>query len=531
LGVVNKTKFWTRFTAPWVSKLDSNDWWLAEGVAALAFVVYLLTLAPSLTFANNGTDGGDLIAAARTLGVPHPSGYPTYTLLAWLFTHLPLGVIAYRVNLLSAVCAAIAVGLVVRAVQLERAEVGQQRVLIPTVTALSLAFSSLFWSQAVISEVYALLVLFSAVLVLLLVRWRVGGKDWLLYLAAFSLGLGLGNHLTLVFVVPPALILLWPERRRWLRARILLPGMALFLLGLSVYLYLPLAARQRPPVNWGNSQTWKGFLWVVTAKQYQAFAFRLDPAAMPGRALAWAGILGNQFGWWGLAIVLVGAWSYWQRDRRFAMFSLAWIFLVGVYAFLYDTGDSHVYLNPAVMLMAFWWGEGIHQLLRMVPTPRKDWLRWVSVAMLMLPVVSLALHWRAVRPDDDWQADAFVYQVMDTAEPQSVIVVRADGPTFALWYGLYAEELRSDIAVINGPLLAYYWYRENMRHLYPYLVLNEPGPDVELFDELVHDLVASNRSRTFYAVDPKDEWQEWADFATVEGASIQRVDLKPGSVP
>jgi hypothetical protein len=526
LGVVNKT----RFTNSWVSKLDSNEWWHAACVTALAFLMYLLTLAPGLTFANSGTDGGDLIAAARTLGVPHPSGYPTYTLLAWLFTHLPIGVIAYRVNLLSAVSAAVAVGLVLWVERRESGAAGQ-RVLISTATALSLAFSSLFWSQAVISEVYALLVLFSAGLVLLLTRWRAGGKDRLLYFAAFTLGLGLGNHLTLVFSVPAALFLLWPKRRRWFRARILLPCIALFLLGLSVYLYLPLAAQHRPPVNWGNPQTWKGFLWVVTARQYQPFAFRLEPAAMPGRALAWAGILGDQFGWWGLAIVLVGAWGCWQRDRPFAVFSLAWIFLMGVYAFLYNTGDSHVYLSPAVMLMAFWWGEGVRQVLRLAQPQRREWRKWTSVVILMLPVVSLALHWRAVRPDDDWQAHAFVYQVMDAVEPQSVILVRADGPTFALWYGLYAEEVRSDIAVINGPLLAYYWYRDNMRHLYPYLILNEPGPDVESFDDLVYDLVASNGSRTVYAVDPKDEWQEWADFTPVEGASIQRVDLHPRLVP
>lgn len=500
------------------------------GASVLAFVVYLWTLAPALTFANYGTDGGDLIAAAQTLGVPHPSGYPTYTLLAWLFTHLPVGVIAYRVNLLSAVCAAITVGLVLRTAQIEMGAEGPGSP-IPLVTALIFAFSSLFWSQAVISEVYALLALFAALLLLLLLRWRAGGRDWLLLLAAFALGLGLGNHLTLLFVVPAALVLVWPERRRWFRPRIVLPGLALFVLGLSVYLYLPLAAQHRPPVNWGNPQTWKGFLWVVTGKQYQAFAFGLEPAAMPGRAVAWAGILGEQFGWWGLAIALVGAWGWWQRDRRFALFALAWMLPLAAYAFVYDTGDSHVYLIPAVMLMALWWGEGIRQLLGVMQPLGRKWLKGAVVVALLLPFLSLALHWRAVRPDDDWQAHAFVYEVMEVVKPQSVILVRADGPTFALWYGLYAEELRSDVAVINGPLLAYIWYRDNMRHLYPYLILQEPGPEVETFDDLVQDLVESNRSRTFYAVDPKEEWQEWADLVPVEGASIQRVDLKAPLAP
>jgi hypothetical protein len=252
---------------------------------------------------------------------------------------------------------------------------------------------------------------------------------------------------------------------------------------------------------------------------------------MLGRALSWAGILGEQFGWWGLAFALVGGWSLWQRDRRFSLFLLVWMFSIIVYAFLYDTGDSHIYLIPAVMLMALWWGEGVRQLLRWVHALRAEWAKWAVVAVVLLPVVSLALHWRSVRPDDDWQAHAFVYQVMDVAEPQSVIVVRRDGPTFALWYGFYAEEVRGDVAVINGPLLAYYWYRDNMRHLYPYLILNEPGPEVETFDALVYDLIASNRSRTFYVVDPKEEWGQWADFVPLEGASMHRVDLKEPLAP
>src|SRR5579859_1762005 len=73
-----------------------------------SLLVYLSTLAPGLTWANNGADGGDLITAAATGGVAHPSGYPTYLLLVRLFLALPLGTLAFRANLFSAVCAALA---------------------------------------------------------------------------------------------------------------------------------------------------------------------------------------------------------------------------------------------------------------------------------------------------------------------------------------------------------------------------------------------------------------------------------------
>src|ERR1044071_8657683 len=66
------------------------------------FAVYLRTMAPGLTWANAGSDGGDLIAAAATGGVAHPGGYPLYLLLARLFQFIPVGAVAFRTNLLSA---------------------------------------------------------------------------------------------------------------------------------------------------------------------------------------------------------------------------------------------------------------------------------------------------------------------------------------------------------------------------------------------------------------------------------------------
>ncbi len=87
--------------------------WLAPGlVFGLALAVYLLTAPPGLTWAHDSADGGDLISAALTLGVPHPSGYPTWTLLAALFSRLPLGTAAWRVTLLSMLSAATAGALV-----------------------------------------------------------------------------------------------------------------------------------------------------------------------------------------------------------------------------------------------------------------------------------------------------------------------------------------------------------------------------------------------------------------------------------
>ncbi len=90
---------------------SSNRLLAAVLVGGASLALYLLTLAPTITWANAGTDGGDLITAAATLGVPHPPGYPLYITLGHLFAQLPIGDVAFRLNLFSAVCMALAAAL------------------------------------------------------------------------------------------------------------------------------------------------------------------------------------------------------------------------------------------------------------------------------------------------------------------------------------------------------------------------------------------------------------------------------------
>ncbi len=499
---------------------------MAAGVALASFGIYMATLSPGLTFEHYGSDGGDLIAAAHTLGIPHPTGYPTFTLLASLFSRLPVGTIAYRVNLLSATCAAASAGIVCRSIQI-LLSTNTCGLLISAASGLALAFSSLLWSQAVITEVYTLLALFAALLLWLLLLWRHGGGDHLLWLAGLVLGVGLGNHVTLAAVVPAALVLLWPYRRRWLRLRILAPTTLLLAAGLGIYAYIPIAASHHPPVNWGNARTWDRFLWLISAKQYGSFAFQLPPQEYWGRLQAWCLLLGRQFGWWGLAIALVGLGHWFRRDRALALFTLVWAIIIASYAFFYSVADSHVYLLPAFLLMAIWWAGGGHYLLTLVNRNRTR--RWWLVLLVLaaLPFASLAIHWQESDLSGDWSDHAYSHQVVDGVEPDGLLIVRRDRPTFASWYAVYAEERRPDVTVVNGPLLAYIWYREHVSSIYPDLVVPKPHGSDLTYHDLVRDLILDNIAyRPVYATDPREEWYEWFEFVPQESGVLYKVQLR-----
>ncbi|MEA3342375.1 MAG: DUF2723 domain-containing protein, partial [Chloroflexota bacterium] len=211
--------------------------WAPPAVLGLTtFALYVRTLLPSLGQA----DTFEFQVIIPRLGVAHPTGYPLYILLGKLFTLLPLGNVAWRVNVASAVFATAAV-LVVYAILLR---LNSHR-LPAFLAALAFAFSAAFWSQAIVAEVYALHNLLTAVILWLLLnplshsptpalpparRWQV---------IFLLIGLSLTNHLTTALLLPAvALGLLWERPRLPLKDWLIAGG--LLLVGLSLYLFIPL---------------------------------------------------------------------------------------------------------------------------------------------------------------------------------------------------------------------------------------------------------------------------------------------------
>ncbi|MBP5509573.1 MAG: DUF2723 domain-containing protein [Kiritimatiellae bacterium] len=206
-------------------KLD----WAAFAVAAsLSFLVYCLTLGPSVTM----EDCGELAVAADRLGIPHPPGYPLWTVCGYLFsrfftwvTYLGFPAPARSLALMSAFFAALASGLTAMLVSRSAADLFRPRTeeggtsdpvcrdrfsFVGGVAAgLCFAFSPVMWSQAVIVEVYTLHAFLLMWIMLLTYRWINRPLDKTLWLATFLLGLGLANYQVLLLAaVPFAVVIL-----------------------------------------------------------------------------------------------------------------------------------------------------------------------------------------------------------------------------------------------------------------------------------------------------------------------------------
>ena len=446
----------------------------------VSLALYLSTMAPTISWEHDGYDAGDLITAAYTLGIPHPTGYPTYMLLAKAFASLPVGDIAYRINLLSAVCAAATVVLLYSAGQELLPETPQAR-LASFCAAMLLATSRIFWSQALITEVYALNCLFFAATLCLSVRLArcpsaaVTAQPLRVSLwTAWLYGLSLGNHLTIAFSAPLILYHFWSTSRHrasrlmdWARV------LGALLLGLAVYLYLPLRVGRQALFNWGNPADLRGFLWVVSGGIYRQYVLALPAAYWGDRLLAWAGLLREQFGLWGTALGLLGAWVHLRRNaRQFAILALTFA-LYSLYAGAYNTTDSYVYLLPVYFLFALWiaWGA-LHLLHAFAGAPGK-WSTLltlaVALALLALPIGSLRRNLPLVDLHNDHTAYDYGSQVLAQVPDNSLLISATDPHTFTLWYFLRVVTGRDAVALVDRDLLGYDWYVDGLRRSYPWL--------------------------------------------------------------
>ena len=480
----NQTLAWERVLTPRVIRL------LPVVLAGFAFVVYLFTMAPRLTWEHAGRDGGDLITAAWYMGVPHPTGYPTYTLLAALFARLPMGSIAWRVHLFSGLTSAVTVALVFligrRLARRQAEPIDAPATLGAAVGALLLAFSRLFWGHALIAEVYALHLFFIALVLWLMLRWRdgEGALPW----AALAFGLGMGNHITLTFLGPVILLLLWSGRDRLTWRGVLLSALAL-MVGLLVYLYLPLSAATDPLINWGDPDTREGFEWVVTGEGYRRFFFALPYEKLSTRLDDWRILTGAQFTILAWPLAVLGMWELTRRYGLLALGTFLHAAINLVYSIGYNTTDAFVLMLPVYFYVALWMGQGAGWFLDVV----KGWRRWdwrshsprrpvlvvlLTVCVCVLPLISLVKDWTHMDLTDDHRAEDWAKGALEAVEPGSLILVGADAYTFALWYYHDVEGVRPDVTVVNEAMYAFEWYQRTLAVHNPDVPLpssDEPG--------------------------------------------------------
>ncbi len=451
---------------------------VALPVLCIVLALYLLTVAPGLTWKNGGDDGGDLATAAYTGGLPHPPGYPTYTLAARLAIALQDGPVAGRTNRLSAYAGALAAALVAllagQCIRSTRAFQPALAWLASVLAGLLYATTPLAWGQSVITEVYALGAVFMLAVVLLGLRLadplRRGTGGQRAAIVAVGLGaiagLGFGAHATILFAVLFTILNLAFSNRRSLR--LVLPMIVGAVIGLLVFLILPLEANHSVTSNWGNPSTLSGFLWVAGAEPYRSLVqWGIFPTRILFLIQSWLG----HFTPIGVLLSIYGFWVLWDTRRPLALASLLTIVANVQYATMYYAQDILPYLLVSYALLAAWLGVGVYSAARDAATLLRRYPRAAAIgvciaAILMVGYLTIK-NFSEVDASQALDAETYGNQIVEHLPSGAVILSNQTRQTFALWYAQAVSHRRPDLVVLDVRMLAWDWYRETLIRFYP----------------------------------------------------------------
>ena len=501
-------------------RMLANEWFLATTVALVCFCVYQTTMCRTVSF----IDAGELATVASLLGIAHPTGYPLFTLAGWVFLHLiPFGRVIWKLNLFAAVCCSIAVFGFYRLFLFLLAEktlnifgirqetsgrkkvkpavpkpLGSTERIAAGAAALILAFSETFWSQAVSIEVYPLHLVFLSVVIALFVRAMLehsepsanANRIWFVF--ALMLGLSFTNHMTTILLAPAFLYLYFAthgsSRVSWVKiAKAAVP----FLVGLSVYLYLPLRAVHHPWMNWGNPVTWEKFLWHVSGKQFRVWMFSSFDSAGKQFGYFLSSYL-PEFGYVPVLFALLGLVVLFRRSRKLWGFSLLLFFGCLFYSINYDIHDIDSYFLLAYMATAIWIAYGIHSFLGFLRESAKRWMALAVCAVLVL--LPLGMHYRPVDESRDYAVEDYTKNLLGSLDSNAVVLsYQWDAFVSAAYYLQRVEGFRSDVVVIDKELCRRSWYPVQLAHQFPWLIQNS-RPEVNAF---LHAVAPFERDEPF----------------------------------
>ncbi|NLE99769.1 MAG: DUF2723 domain-containing protein [Anaerolineales bacterium] len=422
--------------------------WPAWCGAALAAVVPLAIYLPDVAPWVGRADTFEFQVVAPRLGVAHPSGYPLYIMLGKVFSLLPVGTVAWRVNLSSAVCAAVAAAALYGALRAAR-----QPAVAALLAAWTLAFTPTLWARAVEAEVYALNALLVALVLWTAVRWHSGALKTAQALPLLGLlaGLGIAAHLTLgallLLILPLVAASRSVRRMRRPARRTLILAAGLFVAGAALYLYIPI---RWPALNNGQVMGPVEFVrFVLNAESGGA----LRPAAFLQDPARW-GVVGRLFhmqvGWAGLALALVGFASLLGHRWPLAVGTLAplaaWVWF-GL-SFYVAEPDYSAFLAPAYVVLLFWLGLGLGWLAQTLARRAPAILPLALALATLLPLSRLwltgpMLDAEQERADDAWGRYALAAPIAPGA------AILADSEKFPpLYYLQQTEGLRPDLDLV-----------------------------------------------------------------------------------
>jgi len=468
-------------------------------VLLLTVIIYASTLAPSVVY----IDSGELAAVQSVLGIAHPTGYPLFTILGHLFSRCPVPQSnILKSNLLSLIWCVLGVFIFLKTLILGIQHIasvkprqkikkrphahekpnGRADTIIsfyPKIIAciagsISLAFSRTYWLQATSVEVYSLQLAIITLVLYLLIRIYLAEqpsfRDWMWVTVA--LALGFTNHMTIILILPGTAYLFFLKEgfRRHIWKRLFLLGCVFTIVAGLIYLYLPLRAAGRPTLNWGNPVNWENLVRHASGKQYRVWMFSSSQVAM-NNLNTFLKNFPSEFTWIGLIFGVLGIYSSFIRNTRFAVFMLVTFISTVFYAINYDIHDLDAYFLLAYIVFAMWIAFGVHWIVGFVQ--KQNW-RWIITGIIVLTSVwEVTQNYSKADQSDVYIFEDYTKQALQSLPVDGVLMsYQWDYLISPAYYFQFVENFRKDVAIIDKELLRRSWYFDQMKNNYPVVMQN-----------------------------------------------------------
>jgi hypothetical protein len=565
----------------WRNKLELLKKYYPYITALFVFIVYMITMAPSVM----QIDTGELAAVQTILGIAHPTGYPLFTMLGYLFLQIPLPVTKiFQSNILAALYCAGAIVFFLKSFELilnhisipvtviskEKKKKGKtntvqapiilkdlEKYFVLITTALIIAFNETFWQQSTSTEVYSLQALLFAIILFSAVKFftneKPGLKDYL-FLSA-SVALGFTNHMTTLLFIPGLTYLFFAKTgfskdviRKIIFMAILFAGVIVLF-----YSYLFIRASQNPELNWGNPFNFENFLRHVTGKQYQVWMFSSLEEAKKQLAL-YVTNLPSVFAYLPLIFSFAGLIQLYKLSRKlFTFLFITYLFSV-FYVINYSIHDISSYFLLSHIILALFAGFGIIKIFILIKEKYKSVYTGLAV-ICIVPLLVFILNFGKVNSSGIYTYEDYTKAILKTM-PQNSIIFSYQWDYFlaSSYYFQKVEKYRNDVAIIDKELLRRSWYYNQMERNIPEVIKNikpeinsfleaiRPFEQSKIFDAnlleklyqtIMTKLISENISTKDYFIGPEliDKEIRGGEFTPPSGCSLAPYGLLIKVVP
>lgn len=477
----------------------------------LGFGIYLYTRAPSILYVDAGTH----IAAAYTLGISNPPGFPLYIIVGHLFTKLPFGDPLFQLQLLSIISAVSLLTILYFLIHrflatdfwfvddgVEDSRIGlfKNKVfgkvsqpaglhtsivrLISLGATITLGFSYQFWSQTLNTESYILTNLAMVSLLALAIMVPKTGKIGLkrILFGSVILGLASGLNPTIIQSFPAlaiAAVFLWKRVNPW---HVIPAVLLVATLTAAIYSYLPLRARTYPFTNWGNPQTWELFWGHIRGEGLDIYdprtnsinGFTGSPKVMAqstGRYLYLALV---QFTPVLVPFVLFGMYYMLRKNWRLFTILIAIPIINAAFGALYLSGNQESWFIASYVIFSIFLAAGLAFLAKLALAKRVN-LKIVASILLLISALPFAWWLPKLNRSSHVVTSEYAQNLYRNIPNDGKSVLIGSGDFFnSLSHYMYSVKGKKGVFPVTVNMWYILpWYRDNLRHHRPDIMPEE----------------------------------------------------------